>query len=299
MTNLVDILNNIGYTKLTDYGRQYSTRPLYRDSDNNTALTINKDTGEWFDFVDRVGGPLETLIERTLGRPLTPELKEKISSNEFLPLRRTEIDLPFQKVFEKSKLVKLVKDHDYWIKRGVSNSTISKFEGGIAIDGRMRNRYVFPIFNERNELVGFSGRYIYKSPYVVKWKHIGAKSNWIFPLIHSQEILKQKKVILVESIGDMLSLHDAGIKNVLVTFGVTLSGAVVKHLLKMDLEKIFIALNNDSLNNSVGNKAAETFKGGLSNYFDSEQIQISLPSKNDFGVMNRDEINLWKQNNQI
>ena len=300
MTNLVEILNKIGYTKLTDYGKQLSTRPLYRDSDNDTALTISKDTGEWYDFVERVGGPLETLIERTLGVPLTLELKEKLASDDFLPSRRVEVELEYQKTFDKALLVNLVQDHSYWEKRGVSVHTMSKFRGGVSVNGRMRNRYVFPIFDERANLVGVSGRYLYQSQYVVKWKHLGAKSSWVYPMIHTPDILRERVVILVESIGDMLALHDAGIRNVIVTFGVKLSSAVTKFLLKVDAQKIIIALNNDQLNNSVGNKAAVEFQNSLLSFFDRNQVQIALPKeKNDFGEMSLNEIRLWKTENQI
>jgi hypothetical protein len=299
MTNLKEVLENIGYTKLKDYGRQYSARPLYRDSDNDSALTINKDTGEWFDFVERVGGPIEALIEKTLGRPLTPELKDQLGSAKFLSARREEIELPTTKIFDKNLLVNLYNDHSYWVNRGVSQHTISKFNGGLAVNGRMRNRYVFPISNDRDDLVGFSGRYLYPSQHVVRWKHLGQKSNWVYPLINAPEVYKTKSIILVESIGDMLALYDVGIRNAFVSFGVVLSSALIKFILMMDIDKVIISLNNDSHNKSVGNKAAVGFKTTLLNYLDEKQINIALPIKKDFGEMTRDEILLWKSQNEI
>jgi hypothetical protein len=299
MTNLKDLLYSIGYTKLKDYGRQYSTKPLYRDSDNETALTINKDTGEWFDFVERIGGPIETLVEKTLGRPLTPDLKDKLGSEEFLPLRRTEIELEHQKTFDKSLLVNLHDDHSYWDGRGIGKEVVSRFGGGVAVNGRMRNRYVFPIFNERGDVVGFSGRYLYLSEFVAKWKHLGQKTGWVYPLFSKTEIVKTRTVILVESIGDMLALYDAGIYNVLVTFGVYLGPAIIKFLLQMDVDRIVIALNDDREKKSVGNKAAAKMRQLLLNYFDERQVSINLPLKKDFGVMKRDEILLWKTQSQI
>ena len=44
MDNLREILESLGYT-LFDFGREYRARPLYRDSDNNTVLKINKKSG--------------------------------------------------------------------------------------------------------------------------------------------------------------------------------------------------------------------------------------------------------------
>jgi DNA primase len=104
---------------------------------------------------------------------------------------------------------------------------------------------------------------------------------------------------LVESIGDMLALYDAGIYNVLVTFGVYLGPAIIKFLLQMDVDRIVIALNDDREKKSVGNKAAAKMRQLLLNYFDERQVSINLPLKKDFGVMKRDEILLWKTQSQI
>ncbi len=39
------ILTDIGYT-LTDHGREFRTRPLYRDSGNDNVLRIWKNSGQ-------------------------------------------------------------------------------------------------------------------------------------------------------------------------------------------------------------------------------------------------------------
>src|SRR5690606_29717739 len=90
-----------------------------------------------------------------------------------------------------------------------------------------------------------------------KWKHIGAKRNWVFPLYMYAErngkkyypvqeaISKTKEVILVESIGDMLALWEYGIQNVLVTFGLTLPSKLCSYLMGLNLKRVIIATNND------------------------------------------------------
>ena len=67
-----------------------------------------------------------------------------------------------------------------------------------------------------------------------KWKHLGKKSQWIYPYyspnirkdIHDS-ILEKESVILVESIGDMLNLFQHGIYNVLVTFSTVISSPLL------------------------------------------------------------------------
>ena len=91
----------------------------------------------------------------------------------------------------------------------------------------------------------------------------------------------------------MLSLWNAGYKHSLITFGVDVSVELVNVLLKIDPDKIFICLNNDAKSSQAGNVAAEKISTKLKKYFDPNQIKIKLPTKNDFGVMNKDEINNW------
>jgi hypothetical protein len=295
MSEVADILQQVGY-QLIDYGKEFRTRPLYRPSDNATSLCIKKSTGEWYDFSERVGGSLDLLIQKTVG-DIPQEIKDKILSGAFFS-RKEAVELCDLKTFNKSLLIKLNKDHDYWLKRGVSKHIINLFEGGTTTNGRMAHRYVFPIFNDRTDLVGFSGRILAKNSVAPKWKHLGKKSHWCYPLFLNQEsILKKREVILVESIGDMLALFDAGIDNVLVTFGVDIGPKIIEFLLKADMNRIYIAFNNDVGNNLVGNEAAEEGRKQLVQYFDESQVIVALPEhKNDFGVMSHEEILVWKQN---
>ena len=161
----------------------------------------------------------------------------------------------------------------------------------------MKNRYVFPIFNSSDEIVGFSGRYVNQIPEnykIAKWKHLGAVKNWCYPAkFNLKEIQNEKEVILVESIGDMLALWDAGIKNVLVTFGLTISKSITMLLIKLDVRTIFVSFNNDDTISGAGNKAAIEVAEKLHLHFDPEQVRVALPSKNDFGEMNKTEIKNW------
>ena len=72
------------------------------------------------------------------------------------------------------------------------------------------------------------------------------KTNWVYPHhISSDVVEKSGEVILVESIGDCLALHEAGFKNVLVTFGLDASSKLISYLNSFELNRIIIATNND------------------------------------------------------
>ena len=296
--NVYQILTDLGY-KLKDYGREYRTKPLYRESDNDTVLKIYKDSGHWFDFKENISGDFNSLVSMTLKLENPEKAKEWLKDKNFTFNRNFEPTKPLlksTKKFDIDLLNNLEIDNKYWNKRGVSNETLLDFKGGVAKAGKMKNRYVFPIFDLKENIIGFSGRDI-TGISKIKWKHLGEKNDFLYPLfLNLNEIEKQKEIILVESIGDMLSLYQAGVKNILVTFGTNLSLSILNYCLKTDMKKIYISLNNDSNRNHAGNIAAEKTYARLKRYFDDKQLKISLPTKKDFGEMTKEEILQWKTN---
>ena len=284
MTDILTVLNNIGYTNVQDFGTHYRCRPIYRESDNPTSLSVKKTTGEWHDFGISVGGQFQDLIFKTLNLPTGTDIKTVIPDYSVPTVIHT-VELTETKKFDKSYLTKLVKDNSYWNNRGIDNTVLEPLLGGITVTaGRMKDRYVFPIFDKDN-LIGFTGRTLNNSG--IKWKHLGKKTEWLFPHISLPEIQKRKSVILVESPGDAISLWEIGIKNVLAIFGTKVSPKIVCFLLKIDVNTITILLNNDYDNNFIGNKAGEEATKQLSRHFDLNQIRNIVPPKpfNDLNEM--------------
>ena len=280
-------------------GAEYRTRPIYRESDNNTTLRIKKDTGFFTDFGRQITGSFEELVRLSLRLEDISDAKKWLQNKSYYDTIR-EIPKPklrHAKIFDKSILSKTITNHEYWIDRNVSISTLEQFEGGVAQVGKMNDRYVFPIYNNRKQIVGVSGRCVKntRSQSRPKWKHIGQIHEWVYPAFLNIDIIKKEKsIILVESIGDMLSLWDAGIKNILVVFGLNVSKGILNFLLKIDPTHVIISLNNDSGGNSAGNNAAQKNYKKMLKYFDKDQIIIHLPTKNDFGEMSHEEIESWK-----
>ena len=294
-----DILVEMGYD-LLDQGNNYRTKPLYRDSDSNNVLSIDKESGVWYDFKEKKGGKFEELVKISLKQGDITETKEWIkarTNGHSISIAKKKPELKTIKKYPKEILLKLKNDHSYWTDRDIDRDTIEIFGGGLASSGQMANRYVFPIFNSLDELVGFTGRYVKDIPddyNIPKWKHVGSVSSWCYPLIHNvRTIQREKEVILVESIGDMLALWNAGFENTIVTFGLSVSKAVTLVLLKMDVQKVLVSFNNDSRNNYAGNNAAKEVANKLLMHFDERQVRVALPNKNDFGDMERKEIQQW------
>lgn len=300
-----EILEALGYTKLSEYPKEFRAAPLHRESDNATALSIRKDSGKWIDYAAGATGDLYDLVQLTLR--FSPEeakawLENRGAAFVISPQIAHTPTASCPEIFDKSALLRLTQDFSYWEERGISSTTLTNFQGGLAYKGKMAGRYVFPIFNSRQDVVGFAGRDIFNNGKRAKWKLLGAKEKWVYPaFLNAKDILNAKKVVLVESVGDCLALFNAGIRTVLVTFGLSLSSGILNFLIRSDVSQIVIGLNNDALSqeDAHGNRSSVNFSHKLGHYFDEHQIRIALPSAKDFGEMNKEQILLWNSKNEL
>ena len=290
--DIKEILSELGYS-LLDMGKEYRTSPLYRDSSSNSVLCIKKDTGHWIDYKDQRYGRFEELVQITLNLKDISEAKQYLVKEfHFVAPKPEKEKLKGPKIFGKENLKHIVPAYSYWVKRGVSPDTLKLLESGVMTSGKMENRYVFPIFDKINRLVGVAGRDITNKSQT-KWKLVGEKRLWVYPLKYNMKYFtKNGRVILVESIGDMLALWEVGIRNVIVTFGLFISPKIKQTLMMINAQKIYIAFNNDT--NKAGNEGATKAYDNLTKQFDDHQVEIALPPKNDFGNMTKDEILEWK-----
>jgi len=299
VTDFKSILLDLGYSNIKDNGKELRMRPLYRESGNDTVLSVRKDTGHFIDFSKSISGSFEYLIQLSLNLKNIEDAKKTLSDRWSVSEVRREHrpSVSSKKIFPREYLTKLIPNHEYWVKRGVSSETMKLFKGGVVETGTMSGRYVFPILDSKENLIGVTGRMLKPVKNIPKWLHKGRTSEWKYPLQVNYDIIREKReVFLVESIGDMLSLWEAGIKNALIVFGLNLSPSMTSLLIKLDPSKIFISFNND-LENKAGNKAALKVSKKLAGHFDLGQIKVALPDKNDFGEMNVSEIKEWRSNN--
>ena len=298
------ILVELGYD-LQDRGSYWQTNALFRNGDNKTALQIYKNTGVWRDFVENTPPlPFQKLIETHLGTNdptvIAPYLQ---GSSSTAPYVAPPPKLSSEEIYEEDCLKKLFPHYSFYSRRGISSPLLKFLKAGLATEGQMYQRFVFPIYNEHRQIHGFSGRYMGTRQTAPKWKHLGKKRNWIYPYYLEdndgsfpvQEAIEENNaVILVESIGDMLNLWEHGYKNSLVVFGLDASPQLICHLMSLNVKQITISFNNDgssSLNAGVLGSLKTYLK--LLNYFDVERLRICLPTKNDFGEMDAADFQTW------
>jgi hypothetical protein len=291
---IFEILRELGYTP-QDHGKDYRMMPSYRDSGNPTSLSVSKASGRFIDFGGGVSGSFEDLVKLTLGLKSIEDAKKYLQKKDYFydaAFEKQEPLIKGVKFFNKGILSEMVNDHSYWNGRKISDETLDVFGGGVLPEGRMKGRYTFPIWDKNDKLVGLSGRDV-SGKKSIKWKHLGDKAEWKFPCFYNQGHLASGSIILVESIGDMLTLWENNIRNVIVTFGLHVSNAVTTELLKQSPKVIYISFNNDIRPNrsNSGAIAASKMQRKLSRYFDD--VRIRLPKIGDCGEMSEEEILSW------
>lgn len=282
--NIKASLEKLGYD-LSSHGNHWRCRALYRGGNNPTALQIYKNSGIWKDFVRNTPyQPFKVLIEATL-KTNDPEVVDpfivkdsEIPSSSFVASKKIESE----KIYPPEILDKLFPHYNFYENKGIDTSILSFLKSGLSTQGKLYQRFCFPVFNSNGEIHGFSGRDMLNNESRPKWKHIGRKSGWVYPLYNPvsngdipirSHILKKDSVILVESIGDLLNLHQHGFKNTLVVFGLSMGSKLLSTLVALNISKIFICLNNDECNEiNRGEEASVKMYLKLLGFFNKEKI---------------------------
>lgn len=273
-----EILLDAGFVIAMESSDYYRTRPIYRNTDNPSSLSVHKETGKFHDFGTGQSGTIQELIKLVNGGSIDFKVQDR-PANSVIDLK-SEIALSFNK----EEIKALLPSYTFYNKKGISTETLQLFQSGYCSAGKMHDRYVFPIINPDGSLVGLSGRNMRSEPtdpkwkaLWIKWKHLGLKSKWIYPYFLNREIIaKEKEVIIVESHGNMLALWESGLKNSILCCGSSMSKDLLAAIIGMNPNRIIIGMDNDPGNNP-GKISAMKIKKTLENWFDKSKIQVRLP----------------------
>lgn len=197
-------------------------------------------------------------------------------------------------VYPDEILKRLIRDHSYWLNRGIQKEVIEMLEGGVSpIDERnkLSNRYIIPIRGLTGQINGFSGRILTYSTFAPKYKHLFKSSRVCWPWhISGPYIEKTKKAVLNEGWSEWLALATGDIFNSLSLFGLNLSDVMVAQLVGAGVEEVTISTNDDPNEGRVvngikqrkGKLRALDIKKKLDNFFDPDKVKIRHP-KSDWG----------------
>lgn len=134
---------------------------------------------------------------------------------------------------------------EYLVKTG-----LTKDSNGRTTD-RFRGRVIFPILSHTGRVLGFGGRTLLKDAKIAKYlnspeSEIYHKSKTLYGIFQAKnELSKQDNCLLVEGYTDVISLHQAGVKNVVASSGTSLTRDQII-LIKRYTQNVTILYDGDS-----------------------------------------------------
>lgn len=136
---------------------------------------------------------------------------------------------------------------DYLLKTGLSAGG----EHNQPMYDRFRGRVIFPVHTLSGKVVAFGGRILKKVENTGKYvnspeSEIYSKSNELYGIYFAKSaIVKQDKCFLVEGYTDVLSMHQAGIENVVASSGTALTHGQIRMIHRFS-ENITVIYDGDT-----------------------------------------------------
>ena len=163
-----------------------------------------------------------------------------------------------------------------------------------------KDRVMFPIKNNQNQVVAFSGRTMSSDKSVPKYYNthetkIFEKRTVLYNFSDARSfIAKENEVILCEGYMDVIKAHQNGMKNAVALMGTNIDNNKLKELLSL-VKKITLSLDNDEAGSKaqieIGNRIIQTtdnvYKLKFSGAKDLDEFLTEKNTKNpDFDVEN-------------
>lgn len=155
-----------------------------------------------------------------------------------------------------SKLKNHLEEQKIELSKAGELGLLDRKENGAYYD-KFRNRVIFPIFSTNGRVIAFGGRILSDNEKTAKYLNspeskLYSKRKVLYGLYQSkEEIRKLDKAILVEGYMDLISLFQAGVKNVVASSGTALTDEQVQ-LLSRFTKNIVVLFDADA----AGQKAA-------------------------------------------
>jgi DNA primase len=155
----------------------------------------------------------------------------------------------------------LVGKKDFSSEEVEASGLVFKNDRGNLTD-RFRGRIMFPLYDNRDNIVGFSGRIITSQENTGKYintpeTNVYHKSQLLFGFNQAKEALrKTKQAIVVEGEFDMISPYQAGVKNIVAIKGSALTEGQIK-LLDRYVEELVLALDADSAGDAAARRGIQ------------------------------------------
>lgn len=129
-----------------------------------------------------------------------------------------------------------------------------------------QGRILFPVYNARGGVVGFSGRKIKEETFGGKYINtpetpLFKKSRLLFGLhLSRRQIAKEQKVLVVEGQIDCLRMIDAGWDWTVAALGTAFGEAHVKELLQLGVREAVLLFDGDTAGETAASKVGDLFQ---------------------------------------
>ena len=136
---------------------------------------------------------------------------------------------------------------EYLLKTGLC---IESQDGKYLAD-RFRGRVIFPVYSLAGKVIAFGGRILKTSEKLAKYQNspeseVYHKSNVLYGIYHAKgAMVKQNNCFLVEGYTDVLSMHQAGIENVVASSGTSLTNGQIRQIHRFT-ENITVLYDGDA-----------------------------------------------------
>lgn len=263
--------------QLKRVGYEFVTQCMWHD-DTNPSLTINDDKGFCFCHVCRGGGDAIDYIVQRQGLSWReavqvaaeianvpfetddedPEITAQRAAKRKAAIAALEAEQATYKqnlrAPQAERIRKLLKA------RSLTPDAAREFGIGFAISGFFSGRITLPIHNHKNELVGWTGRAT-KEDQLAKYKNTESndlfdKKSLVFNEVRAKEAAREAgSIVFVEGHLDVVSMWQAGIKNVVALQGTGAPDPLVLKRLIRNIKTIILCFDGDA----GGRKATEQF----------------------------------------
>jgi DNA primase len=130
---------------------------------------------------------------------------------------------------------------------------------------RFRSRIMFPIVTVTGRVIGFGGRLTEKSEKYPKYLNspenaIFTKGNHLYGLNIAKNNIKDGKIIAVEGYMDVISLHQAGVKNAVASLGTALTKGQGR-LIKRYVDEVVLCYDGDEAGQRAMIRGIEVLDG--------------------------------------
>jgi replicative DNA helicase/5S rRNA maturation endonuclease (ribonuclease M5) len=241
--------------------------PFKKETDASFKVTENADGDLWYCFSTKQGGDVFDYYEKV------NHVDSKIAFYELAKLAGVKTEDIYAKVYASDELLelesKLVKNHSFFVERGISKEVLNKYGVGYIEDinkldlnsdvilkynlAGIKNSIVYLIKDAMGRNIGFYSRPIVRGAN----KYIGYSPTQVYGLHQLNN--KTDFVIVVEGQNDVLKLRTEGIENVIGVSGTNFNYKIFDEFRKLNIRKVVFIPDADGGGHSFINNIVDGY----------------------------------------